>query len=149
MHLVGHDVVQQALVVGHQNDGPLEITQAVDALGDDMQGVDVEARVSFVEYGQMRFQHRHLQDLVAFFLAAGETLVDRAIQKTVVHAEQCHPVLHIVEEIDGIHLGFAASAALAVERGAQQLHIGDTGNLHRILKRQEDTGAGAFFRVQR
>jgi len=39
---VGRDIVQQALVVSHQQDRPLGAAQAVDAVRNDPQGVDVK-----------------------------------------------------------------------------------------------------------
>ena len=48
------------------------------AAGDDLQRVDVEARVGLVEHGDPRLQHRHLQDLDALLLAAGEAVVQVA-----------------------------------------------------------------------
>ena len=36
--------------------------------------VDVETRIGLVEDAQSRFQHRHLEDLVALFLAAKKSL---------------------------------------------------------------------------
>ena len=67
--------------------------QRVDAVGDDPQRVDVEARVGLVEDGELRLEHRHLEDLVALLLAAGEALVDRAAQEALVHLDELHPLL--------------------------------------------------------
>src|SRR3712207_8095566 len=71
---VGDDVVEQALVVRDEDDGVLGRAQAVDAVGDDAQGVDVEPRAGLVEDGELRLQHRHLENLVALLLAAREAL---------------------------------------------------------------------------
>src|SRR5215831_18041837 len=72
VHHVGHDVVEQALVVGDDHHGALRRAQAVDAVGDDAQRVDIEAGVGLIEHGKARLEQRHLQDLVALLLAAGK-----------------------------------------------------------------------------
>ena len=43
-------------------------------------------------------------------------------------------------------LGFAARLALRIQRGAQEIHGGNTGNFHRILERQEHALGGALVR---
>ena len=43
---------------------------APNAAGDNAQGVDVEAGIGFIEDGDVRFEYRHLQNLVALFFAA-------------------------------------------------------------------------------
>ena len=80
MHDVGLDVVEQALVVGDDEERALRRAQRVDAFGDDPQRVDVEAGIGFVEHGEARLQQRHLQDFHALLLAAGEADIDGALQ---------------------------------------------------------------------
>ena len=41
-----------------------------------LQRVDVEAGIGLVEHRERRLQQRHLQDLVALLLAAGEADID-------------------------------------------------------------------------
>jgi hypothetical protein len=52
VHDVGHDVVEQALVVGDDEEGAVGRAQRVDAVGDDPQRVDVEAGIGLVEDAQ-------------------------------------------------------------------------------------------------
>jgi hypothetical protein len=47
------------------------------------QRIDVE-RVGLVENRQARFEHCHLEDLVALLLAARETGVDRPVQEILI-----------------------------------------------------------------
>ena len=72
------DVVQQPLVVGDQQDAEVRVEHRVDALGDDPQGVDVEARVGLVEDRHLRLEDGHLEHLEPLLLAAREALVDVA-----------------------------------------------------------------------
>ena len=80
MHPVGADVVQQALIVGDHQHRPVGRAHGVDPLGDDAQGVDVEAGVGLVQDAQLGFEYRHLENLVTFLLAAGKAFVDRAFE---------------------------------------------------------------------
>jgi hypothetical protein len=91
---------------------------------------------------RLRFEHRHLEDLVALLLAPGEALVKRSVQEAVVDLEHGQASLHEFQEIEGVELGFAPVAALTVERAAQELGVRHAGNLDRVLEGQEDAGAG-------
>ena len=78
VHVVGHDVVEQPLVVGDDDDRALRAAHGVDAVGDELQRVDVEPGVGLVEDRELRLEQRHLEDLVALLLAAREPFVDGA-----------------------------------------------------------------------
>ena len=104
---------------------------------DEAQRVDVEAAVGLVEDRQARLQHRHLEDLVALLLAAGEPDIDRALQQIVADLEQLQLGAHRAQELAGVELGLAAVAAAGVERGAQEIHVVHAGDLDRVLEREE------------
>ena len=115
----------------------LRRAQPVDAIRDDLERVDIEAGIGLVEHRQPRLQHRHLQDLVALLLAAGEADIDRPAQHLLVDAELLGGLAHPLHEVRGGEFGLAAMLALRVERGAQKRHGGDARHFHRILERQE------------
>ena len=115
----------------------LRRAQPVDAIGNDLERVDIEAGIGLVEHRQARLQHRHLQDLVALLLAAGEADIDRPAQHLLVDAELLGGLAHPLHEVRGGEFGLAAMLALRVERGAQKRHGGDARHFHRILERQE------------
>jgi hypothetical protein len=48
------------------------------------------------------------------------------------------------KEIARADLRLAAGAALGVERGAQELDVGDAGYLDRVLEAEEQAGGGAL-----
>ena len=56
VHDVGLDVVEQALVVGDDQEAAVRRPQRVDAVGDDAQGVDVEAGIGLVEEAEARLR---------------------------------------------------------------------------------------------
>ena len=91
MDEVGGYVVEQALIVGDHDDGFVWSVELIDALGDDPQRVDVEAGVGLVEDRQLGFQHGHLQNFVALFLAAGKAFIDRPLEEVLVHFHQGEP----------------------------------------------------------
>ena len=67
---IGHDVIQQTLIVSDHDDPQFRAAQGVHAFGNDPERVDVEAGIGFVHQGERRFEHRHLQNLAALFFAA-------------------------------------------------------------------------------
>ena len=111
MHAVRHDVIQQALVVGDDEKRALGTAQVVDAFGDDFKRVNVKAGVGFIQNGEARLQHRHLKNLVALFLAAGKTLVHRAVQEFILHFHQRKFLPRAAQKIHGVQLGLAAVLA--------------------------------------
>ena len=60
---------------------------AVDALGDNLERVDVEAGVGLVEDGELGLEELQLEDLDALLLAAGEAFVDVALGEVGVDAQ--------------------------------------------------------------
>src|SRR5262245_42239621 len=98
VHHVGHDVVEQALVVRDHHERALGGAQPVDAVRDGLERVDIEAGIGLVEHAQPRLQQRHLQDFVALLLAAGEADVDPTAQHLLFDAELARHLAHALEE---------------------------------------------------
>ena len=113
MHVVGHDVIEQPLVVGDQQHAAIRGAQRVHAARDHLERVDVEAGVGLVEHRELRLEHQHLQDLVALLLAAGEPFVDAARQEALVHLHELHLAAHELQEFVGVDFGLARRLALA------------------------------------
>ena len=90
---------------------------AIDALGDDLEGVDVEAGVGLVEDGVFRLEHRHLEDFVALLLAAGEAFVDRARGEFAVHLEQVHLLVELLVVVGRLEFLALGQARLQRRRG--------------------------------
>src|SRR5258705_2963899 len=80
VHDIRHDVIEQALIVRDDDEAALRRPQPIDALGHDLQRVDVEPGIGLVEHAEPRLAQRHLQHLVALLLSAGESHIDRAAQ---------------------------------------------------------------------
>src|SRR5260221_2932048 len=138
---VGHDIVEQALVMRDYDRGVLGRAKLVDAVGDDAQRVDIKPAIGLVEDRELRLEHRHLEDLVALLLTAGEADIDGALQQILADIEELQLGAHGFEELAGAELGLAARAVHGVERGAQEIQVVHAGDLDRVLEGEEDTGA--------
>ena len=145
MDEVGHDVIEEPLVMSDDESGVVRAAQFVDTGGDDFQGVNVQAGIGFIEDGEPGFEDGHLEDFVALFFAAGKALVDGAIEQGGVEVEDFASLLDELEELDGGQLGLPAGLAAFVEGGAKKVSAVDAGNFHRILEGEEDSGAGAIL----
>jgi phosphoribosylformylglycinamidine (FGAM) synthase-like amidotransferase family enzyme len=119
VHAVGHDVIEQPLVVSDEQHAAVGRAQRIHAARHDLERVDVESRVRLVEHGERRFEHQHLQDLVALLLAAGESFIDTARQKALVHLHELHLAAHELQEFVGIDLRQAGRLALGVHGSFQ------------------------------
>src|SRR4029077_4569054 len=128
------DIAEQALIVSNQEDRAVGRALLVDAARHRPQRVDVEAAVGLVEDREARLQHRHLEDLVAFLLAAGKTDIDRALQQILADVQELELGAHRPEKLAGVELGLATITALRVERGAQEIHIVYARDLDRVLE---------------
>ena len=114
--------------------------ELVDAVRDDPERIDVEARVGLVEDGDARLQHRHLQDLDALLLAAGEPVVEVALGQLARHLQVLHRGEHVRAELldrDRVVLAAVRRLALRVDRAAQEARDGDAGDRVRVLEREE------------
>src|SRR5262245_42036658 len=85
VHDVGRHMVQEPLVVRHQEHRVVGPAELLDAARHDAQRVDVEARVGLVEARQLRIEYGHLEELVALLEAARGDLVDRARHERLAH----------------------------------------------------------------
>ena len=121
----------------------LLVVQLLDALGDRPQRVDVEARVGLVEDRHVGREHRHLQDLRALLLAAGEAVVEVARGERSVDVEQLDRVLQLGAEL--LHLD--RLLALGVDRHAQEVRDRDAGDRDRVLEGEEQARLGALVRL--
>src|SRR5947208_2471050 len=72
---VRHNFIQQSLIVRDHDHCPVGASHGVHAFGDDLQRVDIETGISFVQNGELGLQNSHLQNFVAFLFAAGKAFV--------------------------------------------------------------------------
>ncbi len=139
--VVGLDVVKQALVVGDDDGGEVAAAHGVNAVGNDFESVNVQAGVSLIEDGVFGFKHGHLEDFAAFFLTAGEAVVDGAGGEGAVHLEEVHLFVELFVESDGVE--FFALGEAGLQGGADEVGDGDAGNFAGILEGEEEAGASS------
>jgi hypothetical protein len=147
VHVVGLNVVEDALVVRDHERAHLRADELLDAARDHLQRVDVEARVGLVEHRDPRLQHRHLQDLDPLLLAAREAVVQVARRELARDLE----AVHLGEErrpelLDGDRVVDAARARLAdgVDGRAQEVGHGHAGDRVRVLEGEEEPALRAL-----
>src|SRR5689334_17681939 len=120
--------------MGDEKLGVIGTLQGVYAMGDDFQGVNVETGIGFIEDGELRFQHRHLKNLVALFFATGKAFVDGALEQGVVEVEQFHFFSHKHEEVRRIEFGLPPVFLEFIVGGLEKIGAVHARNFDRILK---------------
>ena len=68
VHVVGLDVVEEPLVVRDHEGAESRIPQLVHAVRDDLEAVDVQSGIRFVEDRDLWLEHGQLQDLCPLLL---------------------------------------------------------------------------------
>ena len=144
--MVWNDVVQQALIVGDDDERAVLPPERVDACRHRLQRVDVEPGVRLVQHREPGLEHRHLENLVPLLLAAREALVDRAPQQGLVDVDQAGALAQQLQEVHRVEFRLAPRLAVRVDRRLQEVAVADAGDLDRILEGQEEAGVGPLFR---
>ncbi len=115
--VVGFDVVENALVVGDDEHAQVGADKAVDTLGHGAHRVDVQARVGFVENGELGLEHGELQDFQALLLAAAEAFVEITTGERGVDAQHLHGLSQFLAELAHGHQVGADGRAFLPLRG--------------------------------
>src|SRR5262245_42082302 len=128
VHHVGYDVVEQALIMRDDHKRSLRRAQPVDTFGHDLERVDVETGIGFIEHAQTWLEQRHLQDFVALLFATRKPDIDATPEHVLVDAELARDFAYAFEKFRSQYLGLPAPLALGIERGAQKCHRGNAGD---------------------
>ena len=136
--------MEDALVVGDDQDPHVGAGEAVDALGDGAKRVDVEPGVGLVEHRDSRLQERHLQHLHALLLATGEAVVEVAAGELAWNLHQLHRLLRSTCEVLDLDLRLALGLTAGVDDHPQVLGDGHAGDRDGVLEGHEEAGAGAL-----
>ena len=151
MHEVGLDVVEDALVVRDHDGAQVGPDEAAHTACHDPQRVDVEAGVGLVEHRDPRFQHRHLQDLDALLLAAGEAVIQVPPGHLLRHLELLHrsgQLLAELRNLDGVVLAAVPRLAHRVDGRAKEARHGHAGDCVGVLEGEEEAALGALVRPE-
>jgi hypothetical protein len=130
--------------VGDDDRRELRPLHLVDTLRHDLQGVNVQARVSLVHDGELGVEHEHLQDLVALLLAAGEALVEVPLGELGVHLHDAHLLLDEPVHLHRTELFLAHG----VDRGPEEVGHGDARDLTRVLESEEHPELGPLVGLE-
>ena len=104
------------------------------------QCVHVQSAVCFVEYGQCRVKHCHLEYLVTFLLTAGKSDIDLSLGKLRTHLDECHLLSHKFKEVTAFDRVLTICLAFGVDGGFHEVGDGHARYFDRILERHEDAG---------
>ncbi len=151
VHEVRSDVVEDALVVRDHERAGLRPDELVHAVRHDLERIDVEARVGLVEHGDLRLQHRHLQDLDALLLTAGEPVVQVPGRELAGNLEILHGGEEVRAELGDRHrILFATARGLAVrvDRAPQEARHSDARDCMRVLERKEEAALCSLVRTE-
>ena len=117
--------------------------QFVHALGHDAHCINIESRIGFVENREFRFEHRHLENLVALLLATAEALVHATAREFRVEFHDLPFFVHQFQEIRRLQFGQTLVFPLLVDGRFQKIRHRHARNLHGILEREENALVGA------
>ncbi len=148
VNLVRHDIGQQALIVGDDEERAFSGAQGIDAIGDNLQRINVETAIGFIQYGKARVEHGHLQDFIALLLTTGEADINGTLQHIGRHAQFLGFRAHKFLERHGLDFVLTTLFADRVDRGTQEGGVRHAGNFDRVLEGEEETGCGALFRLK-
>ena len=79
MDILRTNHLQQTVVMGDDNAGSFRGCQFVHAFSHNTHGVHIQTGIRLVKDAQLRFQHRHLENLIAFLLTATESFIHRTV----------------------------------------------------------------------
>src|SRR5579875_2244389 len=148
MNIIRHNIIEQTLIMGDDDDGSLGAAQGVDAVSHCFQSVDVQPRIGLVKDGQPWIEYGHLENFIAFLFPAGETFVDGALEQVFIHVNEFHLLLDEFEKFPGIHFRQTSMLTDSVDGRLEKIGVADAGNLHRILEGEENALPRPFFRVE-
>ena len=145
MHILRANHLQQTVVVGDDNTRGLGRRQFVHAFGHDAHGIDVEPGVGLVENGKLRFEHGHLENLVALLLAAAKPFVHRTVGEFGIQFHNLSLFTHQFQEVGGLQRFLAFILSLCIDGCLHEVGHRHTGNLYRILEREEQSLVGTVL----
>ena len=132
--------------MGDDNERTLTIAQRVNAVSDNLQGVNIQTGVGLIQNAQRGFQNRHLQDVVAFFFTPRETNVNRAGEQILRHFQQFDLLFHQILEIEAVQRLQAAILAHRIQRRLQEELVTDARDFYRVLEGHKDALSRTIFR---
>ena len=92
------DVAQDSRVVGdQQRAGGAVGLKSIDAIGHDLEGIDVQTRVGLVQDGDLGLEELELQDLVSLLLASRKALIDAALGEGRIDGQGLHGRFHLLD----------------------------------------------------
>ena len=141
------DIIENSLIVcDDQHTHIIQFVESPGAFGHDAQGIDVESGIRLIHDGDLWLKNRHLQNLCPLLLATRKPFIQVTAGHFVVNGQAIHLFGQQTAKFGNgnTRIFGVFRFAARVDGLAQKFSQGDAGHGRRILKRQEQTGAGAF-----
>ena len=137
MDILRTNHLQQTVVMGDDNAGGFRGSQFVHAFSHNTHGIYIQTGIRLVEDAQLRFQHRHLENLITFLLTATESFIHRTVGKFGIQLHNLTFLTHQLEKIGSLQRVLPFILALCIDGSLHEIGHRDTRNLHGILEREE------------
>ena len=124
--------------MGDDHSTRLRRAQHIEAFCHDAQSINVKAGVCFVKNTESRFEHGHLENLVALAFAAAKSFVDTAAHKVGVEPHELTFLFEEFKKFSGRNGLLSEIFALRINSGPHEVGHRDTRDFRRCLKRHED-----------
>ena len=146
MHDIRYNIIQKSLVMSDYNSRFLRGMKGIHTVCNDSECIHIKSAVSLVKDSKSRIQHRHLENLVTFLLATGESHIDLSLCELRLHLHECHLFTKKFKEITGLERLESLSSTMRIDSCLHKVSDGHSRNLHRVLERKEDSRPGTLFR---
>ena len=129
----------------------LRFAELVEALSHNAERINVKTRVRFVQDGECRFEHCHLEDFVALAFATRETLIDPTAHEVSIETHELALFAKHLEKIGGRERLLTEVFTLCVDGCAHEVGHRNTWNFDGSLERHEDTFVTTFlgFKIEK
>src|SRR3989338_2053180 len=139
---VGLNPAEDAVVVRDEKDGDAALSGFGYLSGDELQSVDVEARIYLVDDDAFRRKERELKYLHFFLFPARKAFVNRAREELVGHVQRLCRVFDILPEVRHFETFWLGEFA---RRNSEEIGHRDARDRLRMLEREQDSRTRYFI----
>ena len=108
---------------------------------------NIQTAVCFVQHTQKGLEHRHLENLIALFLATAEAFVQRPVEEGLFHPDELERVFGDLQKVERVIRSLASGLSDRIDRRLEEDRGRDPRDLDGVLKRHEDPRTSALVRA--
>jgi len=135
------ELLEDLAVVGDDQQGVVFVMILVYSLGNDPYRIHVQTGVDFIQQGQFRFQHAHLENFIFLPFPAGKAVIHIPVRIAPVHGQSVHFLMEFFPEGHD-PLFFPGNGTLGI---ADEVFHSDSLDGNGSLEGHEDPGLGSFI----